>query len=486
MKAFTAGDITGPARWEITAMGLLVLTYVLAEAVFGHAVLGPLNAAGPLAFGLLLVAGAVSMTMRDRDCLWLGSFWFRLASAVYFGFGSFSVLFFNDYTRHQAEIFYWAQPAEIFRTNLICALSVFIFFCTSHAFNIWRPCTPPPAARPASDPMLLASAVIYCVLGYTIRFFFELPYSFNAFGARPLPGVVVNIVYLGVCGLFLLTMWCNTYNRRYLPVPALLLAFDMLAGTLQFAKTSVILPLIFFLLGLLRGRAGTGQLVLSAVAIWLAFATLVPVVQYGREQLLLRTGNIGIGSFTERMEILSNYVTGATGADPRADQQNTVARFYYSGAMAFAVTRHDRGNPGRSLESILTIFIPRSLWPDKPVYRLGNDFNLAVVGDDNSSTWMGIFAEAYWNFGWAGLPLVMVPMALLFQIMARASLDILRRGRWLHFPVVLIGIWMGMRVDSDIVQTQFVGPVFAALIYWGATVAQPLLLSFFAGRAGRA
>lgn len=51
--------------------------------------------------------------------------------------------------------------------------------------------------------------------------------------------------------------------------------------------------------------------------------------------------------------------------------------------------------------------IPRSVWPDKPVVRIGGLLGSAVYGTrDSNGIPPGFVGEAYLNFGWLGIPLV--------------------------------------------------------------------------------
>jgi len=189
-----------------------------------------------------------------------------------------------------------------------------------------------------------------------------------------------------------------------------------------------------------------------------------------------RHGYIDSGDLEERLEILSTYFTSAVSEDSTVGELSPLARFYYAGAMTAAAAQYEAGRPGRTLADAYTILIPRAIWPNKPVYDVGAQFNLSVVGDANSSTWMGIFVEAFWNLGWIGIPIVMIPLAIAYGMLGRMVIVILKESKWLHFPVALFGVWMGMGVDSGIVQTQFALFFGCLIIYFLANLVESPLL----------
>ena len=86
-------------------------------------------------------------------------------------------------------------------------------------------------------------------------------------------------------------------------------------------------------------------------------------------------------------------------------------------AAAMAVTlAHDNGFlQGRGLEYVPMAFIPRVLWPGKPLIDRGRDFTTALgwaadASQATTSTGQTSAGELYWNFGWPG---VLVGMYLL-------------------------------------------------------------------------
>ena len=65
-----------------------------------------------------------------------------------------------------------------------------------------------------------------------------------------------------------------------------------------------------------------------------------------------------------------------------------------------------------------------------------------------SSASPGLFADAYWNFGWIGVVVCMSVVGVVEAFLSRYTLDVVRREAWLYFPVVLMGMQIGFRTDG--------------------------------------
>ena len=105
------------------------------------------------------------------------------------------------------------------------------------------------------------------------------------------------------------------------------------------------------------------------------------------------------------------------------------------------------------------------IWPEKPnITEIGQDFNELAVGSRTSGSAPGLFADAYWDYGWWGVPLLFLPMGALFALMSRYAIWVQVTGRWMLFPVVLMMMRMGYRVDGFYI-TDILGPIFLLTAY---------------------
>lgn len=95
----------------------------------------------------------------------------------------------------------------------------------------------------------------------------------------------------------------------------------------------------------------------------------------------------------------------------------------------------------------LTYFVPRVLWPDKPIQRTGREFadKFRVTGGLDASTTIAstVVGEMYWNFGLPGVLLGMALMGAMMRWIYRRygesqALDPLRRALYLLLLLSLL------------------------------------------------
>jgi hypothetical protein len=335
-----------------------------------------------------------------------------------------------------------------------------------------------PAASGAS--LLFAAGIFFALLGYPVKYLISFPHSMGAFGDIVIPGMLGTLEHLAPVALFLLTLWSLRFAPGWFPVMLGLLTLDMAAGFLRFSKSDVLLPLLMFILALLYNKASLVRIAVAAAGFVAVYHAIDPTAGYGRQQLSIRYGTIRTASFEERLEIMGNYWNDTSRARTGGEFQGSLARIAYVHSAAPAIALYDRGLPGQSLADAYVVLIPRFLWPDKPVFDHGGRYTRLINGSDTSSTWMGYFAEAYWNLGWAGIPLVMIPLGGVFFAFARYAQFVLREGKWLHFPAVFLGMFLGVRVDGSLVTELFVTSLIAVVYHFlanaGTSVLQRVLL----------
>jgi len=134
---------------------------------------------------------------------------------------------------------------------------------------------------------------------------------------------------------------------------------------------------------------------------------------------------------------------------------------------ALALALYDSGNPGGTMATLPAAFIPRFLWPDKPdMTAIGREFNYIANGNDQSGTSPGWFAEAYWDYGWPGVVLMMIPVGIILQLWSSFSLSVLRTGNWYYFPLCMLGMRTGTNADGFVVPTLFATTILAVVAYW--------------------
>jgi hypothetical protein len=266
-----------------------------------------------------------------------------------------------------------------------------------------------------------------------------------------LPGSVGPIGNLTLAAVFVLTTWSRMHAKRAFPFIVAFVMLEMAIGVLSLSKAEALMPLLIFLCALVRLRLTAWRLVMVVAALMLCYVSVVPIVEQGRAEHWRRYQSLWGADLTERLEILWLSLGNFGTIEETNSIETSLARISYVNQATFAVHLHDSGHAGEtlSLSQILVVFVPRLLWPDKPITtQSAVDFNIAATGVATSASSPGLFAEAYWNFGWTGVILLMMSLGLLLALLSRYAIDIFHRESWLYFPVVLLAMRIGFRTDG--------------------------------------
>lgn len=450
---------------ELWLLALLLCFYCLSGP-------GPMNVAGPLALAAILFAGAAARVRASPLALWTGLFWLRVSAGVYFGLGTVAHLLMNETTLTELQAFHAPEPDTIALFNAVTTASILVLLATVRfAATFW-----PLEASPASgEGELLPAALLFAALGYGVKLLVILPQEAGAFGDTVVPGALTSLSYCAPAGLFLLALWAVRNKPALLPLVLALGIADAALGLVRLNKSEALLPLLMLALAFLHRRTSLPRLALAALLLAGGFTLIERTVGEARDTLLASLGPETPAGLADRLDALAH---ASLRLDEAADgYQGALVRISYVNAAAPALAFHEAGQPGASLLFIPWVAIPRVLAPQKPVFSMGRDYTVLLGGPETSSTWIGYFAESYWNLGWLGLPLVMVPLGLAFFLSARYAVWAVSEERWLHFPAVFLGIWMGIRTDGVLAGDVAASLLLATLAGLAAWLAAPFFSS---------
>jgi hypothetical protein len=253
-----------------------------------------------------------------------------------------------------------------------------------------------------------------------------------------------------------------------------LIVIDIVVGLVTFAKTEVLVTLLFSYLAMLHDKFTLKRAMVGLALVVGTYTQISPISNYGRAALARINHSPLIGTFEQRFDILTSSTPLET--DPNKPSE-TLIRICYLNFSTLEVAWYDMGRPGDSLKNLLYVFIPRFVWPDKPVMTaVGTELYTAATGQEGTSVSAGWFSEAYWNLGWSGVPLVMIPVGLILAYLSKYCIRMMTQERWMHLPAILSAVWLGTRADGAIVPDVFGGGVIVVAYALACTVAERFIM----------
>lgn len=461
-----------PSRRELCLVLALIGLYVGSAALAGQSSYAFLNAFGPIALSLILTYGAWRLVRGGGKRLWTPLFWFRISTIVYFGIGTFLVLVISPAERGYLEAFYWFWDEDVFKLNLVVAVSVLVVLGNAWAvtrFSLRRQrWTQLEEGGDTSNQDLPRVAIAFLLIGFAVKFLLKIPHDFGWISGE-VPGAIMNAARLAPAGIFLITLWGLRRSPKTLPVIFVLVAVELLLQVLLFAKGDFLIVLMMFVLPFLWERVTLKSLVGCGALAITAFTLLQPIVADGRRELESRYGEDPQAGFGERFDIVRKYLVDGGGLDDSGGGATALTRVSYVNVATFVIARYDAGHPGDWPEMLPAVFVPRLLWPDKPIITdIAKDIYELGTGRRTSQVGAGLFADAYWAMGWTGVVLFMSIYGAILGALTTLTMRLLDTGRWLFFPIILMSVQQGMRTDGHYVADVAGGTVI--LVGWLAVL----------------
>jgi hypothetical protein len=248
-------------------------------------------------------------------------------------------------------------------------------------------------------------------------------------------------------------------QRAWLPWGIVLLISEVGTGLLTFNKSSAIIAMLFAGLGWLSKRLNWKLMAGGGLILLLSLELLTPITNYGRT-ILSESGYSIRASFGERATILKSYLAES---EHEKDGGNTEgmswARLNYLPVQKAAMDLYDDGLGGNDWELIAWLFIPRTLYPDKPIITsAGPILYEKMTGQIGSSVAPGILIDGYYNSGLLGVVVISILLGLSLSFYTAVGRGVVEGGSDLIYPLVAFGIYRGLRIDGTIL-ADVVGPL---------------------------
>lgn len=455
----------------ILVTGALIPFYIVGTLDHGGTLVRNLNVLGP---GLLTVAmcWAAWVTLRRFPiATWTAYFWFLANSALFFGVGPLVNVFGNSATLWRiSESPYALLPPELMRTNLLSTVGIFSVLLGIYV-TVWG--MPADTLRRVRTTLgdkritvtFVATALI--LVGTFTRYVLILPYKLGMLNYT-LPGVILSTRDFFDLGLMLVAFLAVRKGRIWLALFWTLVPLHLLTCVLEFAKRPVAMALLMTALGAYIGHRKAGRLVVWGILVMASIILMQPFVRYGRSKLMEDTGTMYRASLQERFTVAKEYWEGARatgrGRDGRHVQEGWL-RLSYSGVQAEAMRQYDRGQPGEAVSRGWIVFVPRFVWPDKPVVQPGKLFCERVTGRPTSFVTVTLYGDGYWEFGWPGVVVFSGLLGVFIGLYCRWVLIWVQSGNLLMLPVILIGLQVGMLSAAKYFITGVLAPIPIIVLY---------------------
>jgi hypothetical protein len=223
-----------------------------------------------------------------------------------------------------------------------------------------------------------------------------------------------------LCIVILAYAQCR-YRRAYMiPVLALVLGVQMVFGFVADIKGQVLLGFVLIALTkfLVDGRIPKLRVSFMAAMIIMIF----PVLQANR---MLRGDLDHAKAESNIVQTLQKAIETTGGANSGANRaQSFLERMSLKDNIDMIVARTgaDVGyQNGHTIAPLLTVFIPRILWPAKPDVQTGQVLNKEFHLSEQVETYISPshLGELYWNYGWSGVLVGMPLIGLILGLVGR-------------------------------------------------------------------
>ncbi|RJX21287.1 MAG: hypothetical protein C4575_04480 [Desulforudis sp.] len=251
-------------------------------------------------------------------------------------------------------------------------------------------------------------------------------------------------------GLLLTLSLDGRLSRQQFIVFTCVLVFILLDRTLTGSLAHTGAYLIFFGIILWQKRHVLPKKLIAATVIFIFIFN--PVKFKYREYTWWSPQGSEI-SYTDKIslfyEATIDTYTGGSFFDYVSSDPGTVNRLAHIATFAYVINLTPRVVPywmGGSYETLWTSFIPRILWPGKPVGTIGNIFGKRyyLLNQQDSSTSFNLpwLIEFYANFGIMGVFLGMFGVGLLFRFLVQKfSVDPSRRIEYVLGISIIFSLW---------------------------------------------
>lgn len=424
-----------------------------------------INAVPPIYFCSVLGLLAIRTLRRMPESVWTGLFWFPVVGAVFYGFGPLVEVYGNDITLQSLASHSLAvTDVDLYRANklsttsILCILSAF-FFHLKFRPQAWVKRSD---AKVSKIP-IVKLGILMVLIGAGFKYLILLPASWGSIDiiiAGALSGLG-NVVDIGFAVVAFAAVSGSRRQRRFFLI---FWPIHLFLSVLTLSKLTIVTSILLPIVGAYIAHRNRKKLIFGLVLIAFVYGISQSFVHYGRGVVFERTSTISDAGYAERVGILVDYIFKGNTVKKSFDddKQGWWTRLSFAGPQAYAMRLYDRGDYNRTLGNAWVYFIPRLVWPDKPILLgPGLEFYRKVTGhtEVNSFLALSIYGDLYWQYGWGGVVFGSLVIGFLFATLSSQAVSVIRRRQFLLLPAVLMALELTIYGPNKYILNGIIGPL---------------------------
>ena len=445
-------------RSIIFLLALLACCY-LSEVIFSRDLLQTSNALIALLFCLICSGTIYKRIKYSKLYLWCPLTWFLTMATIQFGIGSLIYQFGSNEAIYHLNQIFTLNDHDLLRVHQLNIVTTLIIVSSYSLFSKKRKQL------------------------YKHNYIFDEKYSlliFKIFTLISIPTIIIKFYYseieiiqyeqisiLAISALIISFHLFAFDKKKYLPHLSMTLTILLIISITSFAKNYFMQIFLFATLSYFQITRRISYKQVSACILLLVslFIWYQPISEVGR----LSEG-FNQQSPWEKILITYNLInaqpTTAQNSGELSTRDKIWSRQSLSPVQGLLIYYYNNGFKGTSLEAPWIHFIPRLLWPDKPITTdVARDFNERVFGTRTSSLAPSFNADAYWNGGWPLVFATIIFIGCLFAVLSHFSISRITIGDFRALPIIIWGVNLGRFVESFFAPT-FLGGSVIMIAWW--------------------
>jgi hypothetical protein len=415
-------------------------------------------------FKRLIKAGASILLVDHRVMLCFAFCLYFIVGAALLSFGPESEIV-------SVLSYYPVGVNEVLRTNAINSIGLFVLLMATYVFHLksLNLLTKRAAQVYSKFPFFMVFG-FFAVVGLMAQYYVYWADTRTSLGGTDfaVAGIARSLAKFPLVAIFLGFIYAEKGSRKYRAAGCILVALTSPAGLLMASKTDFLLPICAALAGTATRRNNVKSLVIGI------FVLGVGILASGGAVLNLRSEQSGYTSFDMQSRVESILQSGRSLVGEGNESTYSMwSRFCYSIAQAAAIELYDKGNGGDDFNKLPWLFVPRLLWPSKPIMTDSSvDFHEKITGTRYAAVGIGIFASGYYDGGWVGLILASLLCGLVISATSAIAVSVMSAKSVILYPVALMGIYIAFRIDGS-----YLNDYCGAMMYVLALIVAPVFSS---------